>query len=404
MADSMKERPLVRTAMESLAATLRAVPSLSSSPAPLERLPVGDGADFVLSVRTPGAAKSQEERRLACEVGFSGQPRIARVACLDLAELTRRDRRVYPVFFAPYISPAAARICEQFNTGYLDMAGNCRLAFDSIFIQKDGFPNPASATRELRSLYSPKAERILRVLLNSGPQMWRTQKLADAAGVSLGQVASVRKLLTDREWIESGPAGFGISGYAAGSPDGAGSGNGQGYGFGSASGAGSGDGTGFGEGSTGRAQLAVLPLLTEWAGAHRSERSAGSGFYSVRPIPEVEGKLAELARTGTEQIALTAFSGAARLAPAVRYQRASAYVAGDIDAVAGKLALKRVDSGANVKLIEPRDAGVFYGTRDIAGSPVVSPIQIYLDLMQISGRGEEAATAILEEVIKPLWR
>jgi hypothetical protein len=47
---------------------------------------------------------------------------------------------------------------------------------------------------------------------------------------------------------------------------------------------------------------------------------------------------------------------------------------------------------------------VFFGTRELAGAPVVSPIQIYLDLMQLKGRGEEAATAILEEVIKPLWR
>jgi hypothetical protein len=40
----------------------------------------------------------------------------------------------------------------------------------------------------------------------------------------------------------------------------------------------------------------------------------------------------------------------------------------------------------------------------VEGAPVVSPVQLYLDLAQTKGRGEEAAAAILEEVIKPIWR
>ena len=103
-------------------------------------------------------------------------------------------------------------------------------------------------------------------------------------------------------------------------------------------------------------------------------------------------------------VAFTGFSGAARFAPAVRYQRVSAYVGGDVDAVAKELGLKPVPSGANVTLITPYDDGVFFGTRKVEGAPVVSPVQIYLDLIQNKGRGEEAASAILEEVIKPLWR
>ena len=405
MASTLKESGLVRTAMESLTEVLRDVPFLSQSSLRPERLPREAMADFIVSVQTAAPARSKAlQRRLVCEVKSSGQPRIAREACLSLAEFARQDQRAYPVFIAPYISPAAAEVCEEYKAGYLDFAGNCRLAFDSVFIQKEGFPNPTATTRDLRSLYSPKAERVLRVLLTSGPRMWRTQALADAAQVSLGQVASVKKLLVDREWIESGPTGFGLSGYALGSPDGSGNRNGQGYGFGSGSGAGSGDGSGFGDGTSGPIQIAVLPLLTEWARAYRPERSSSSEFYSIKPIPEVEGMLVELARTQKKQIAFTAFSGAARLAPAVRYQRASAYVADDVDAIAENLALKRVSSGANVTLIEPYDDGVFFGTRELAGAPVVSPIQIYLDLMQIKGRGEEAATAILEEVIKPLWR
>ena len=92
------------------------------------------------------------------------------------------------------------------------------------------------------------------------------------------------------------------------------------------------------------------------------------------------------------------------MAPAVRYHRATAYVVGDVDAIAEKLGLKQVSSGSNVTLIEPYDAGVFFGSRSLDGTPVVSPIQIYLDLMRIKGRGEEAAAAILEQCALPLHR
>ena len=310
MASTLKESGLVRTAMESLTEVLRDVPFLSQSSLRPERLPREPRADFILSVQTAAPAMSKTlQRRLVCDVKSSGQPRIARQACLSLAEFARQDQRAYPVFIAPYISPAAAEVCEKYKAGYLDFAGNCRLAFDSVFIQKEGFPNPTVATRDLRSLYSPKAERVLRVLLVSGPRMWRTQALADAAQVSLGQVASVKKLLVDREWIESGPTGFGLWGYALGSPDG--SGNGQGFGFGSGSGAGSGDGSGIGDGTSGPIQVAVLPLLTEWARAYRPKRSSSSEFYSIKPVPEVEAKLAEFAKSQKKQVAFTAFSGAA---------------------------------------------------------------------------------------------
>jgi hypothetical protein len=87
----------------------------------------------------------------------------------------------------------------------------------------------------------------------------------------------------------------------------------------------------------------------------------------------------------------------------VRYQRATAYVSGRIDEVARRMGLKRVTSGANISLIEPYDEGVFLGVQCVDGIRIVSAIQAYLDLLNFHGRGEEAAEAILDEVIKPTW-
>ncbi len=93
-----------------------------------------------------------------------------------------------------------------------------------------------------------------------------------------------------------------------------------------------------------------------------------------------------------------------RLAAAVRHQRVTAYVLGDLPVLADHVGLKGVSSGANVTLMQPYDEGVFYGAKEVESAPVVSPVQMYLDLTQAKGRGAEAASAILEEVIKVSWR
>ena len=355
----MKVTNLDREAADRLMAALREVPFLTSASIRRESSRGDSRIDFILTVRSPGI-----DRRIVCEVKSSGQPRMAREACLSLLDYTRHDKRDYPVFIAPYISPAAAAICQQYQVGYFDLAGNCRVAFDQVYIRREGFPNRSAQRRDLRSLYSPKAERVLRVLVSAGKRTWRMQELADEASISLGQVANVKKLLWDREWIESEAGGFRLRSL----------------------------------------DDAVMPMLAEWAENYRIERSAPVEYYSLKTIPQIEAELARASQRISGRFAFSGFSAAVRLAPAVRYQRVTAYVLGDLPALADHVGLKPVSSGANVTLMQPYDEGVFYGAREVEGAPVVSPVQMYLDLTQTRGRGEEAASAILEEVIKVSWR
>jgi hypothetical protein len=355
----VKERGLEREAAGRIVAALQEIPFLATATIRSESVRSDSGIDFVVIVRSRTI-----DRRLVCEVKSSGQPRWARQACLVLQDYARSDTRAYPVFVAPYITPAAAAVCDRYQVGYFDLAGNCRIAFDQVYIRREGFPNPAIRKRDLRSLYSPKAERVLRVLLTAGKRTWRMQELADESKVSLGQVANVKKLLADREWIEKEVDGLRLRSL----------------------------------------DEAVLPMLTEWAANYRIERSTAGEYYSLDPIPQTEAELVSASRQLKVQLAFSGFSGAVRFAPTVRYQRITAYVLGDVSALVDRLRLKRVSSGANVTVIEPYDEGVLYGATKVERAPVVSPVQLYLDLTQAKGRGEEAALAILEEVIKPVWR
>ena len=145
---------------------------------------------------------------ILAEYKASGQPRLAREAALQIKHWLDSGQGDYGVFTAPYISPEVDAICKGAGIGYLDLAGNCLLSFETIYVKREGRPNSNIQRRELRSLYSSKAERILRVLLSRPQQSWKTEALAEAAQVSFGQVANVKKFLADREWLA--PNGGGI--------------------------------------------------------------------------------------------------------------------------------------------------------------------------------------------------
>lgn len=311
-------------------------------------------ADLVVELRTPIGSQV-----VIVEAKRDGQPRFAREAINQLLRYRQELPNAYGVLAAPYVSEAAAELCKREGVGYLDLSGNCRLSFKGIYIERQGKTNKFSRRRDLRSLYSPKASRILRVLLNNPKRAWKLCELAQEAQVSLGLAANVKKLLANREWLLMKADGFSLQ-----SPE---------------------------------------ELLIEWSQNYSFRRNEMIDYYSLKEPQEVEADLAEVCTKEQIPYALTGFSAAARLAPMVRYQRASAYVGQNPKAVASKLDLKPVDTGANVTLLLPYDDGIFYGSRDFNGVCLASPIQTYLDLLGFRGRGEEAANTLLEEVIKREW-
>ncbi len=302
---------------------------------------------------------ADQRQRLALEIKKNGQPRVARTAAYDLARIRESEPDIYGVFTAPYISPQAAEICVKEKIGYLDLAGNCRLTFGRVYIEQGGNKNRFTQKRGLRSLYSPKAARVLRVLLTNPRNPWRLQALAQEAKVSLGQVANIKSLLEDREWLKSSETGFFLN-----NPE---------------------------------------SLLAEWAENVDSRKNISRSYFTLKSISEIEADLAKACEAEGSAYALTGFSGAARYAPSVRYQRAMAYVSQKMEKIAEILDLKEVNSGANVTLLIPYDEGVLYGAKDIDGIAIASPVQVYLDLLSLKGRGAEAAKAVLDEVIRRLW-
>ncbi len=301
----------------------------------------------------------EDRWEIIVEAKSIGEPRIIRGAIQQLQSYRTTVDSIYGVVAAPYLGARAQEVCKEARVGYLDLAGNCRLAFGPVFIERKGFPNPKAERRPLRTLFAPKASRILRVLLAQPKREHQLQALAREAQASLGLAFKVKQRLLDLEYAREERRGIRLN-----QPEG---------------------------------------LLRDWAANYRVTKDATMDCFAIGEVAELEHTLARSCREQGIAYAFTLFSGAARVAPFTRYVRGAAYVLADPGEVAEGLGWKLVPTGANFTLLRPADAGLLYGTREIGGETVVSDVQLYLDLLGHGGRGEEAAAFLLEQRLQPQW-
>jgi len=298
-------------------------------------------------------------QRIILEVKSLGEPRQVRYAIQQLREYLALDGDAYPVVAAPYISNDTALLCKENGVGYIDLAGNCFLNFDKVYIERRNYPNPNVEKRELRSLFSPKASRIVRVLLTNPKRSWQLQELAREASVSLGMTFKIKERLLDLEYVRDKHKNIVLN-----RPE---------------------------------------EFLAKWAESYSFRRNNMYNYFGFGAPRETERKLSEYCKDKNIRYALTLFSGAALVAPFARYTRGFAYVSEGIQELATSLELKEVTTGPNFSILEPYDDGVFYGSRTIKGIRVVSDVQLYVDLVNYKGRGEESAKFLLEQRLKTQW-
>jgi hypothetical protein len=300
------------------------------------------------------------EKRILVALTPLGTPKRIRAAVNQLRAVLNNDIDPLGVVVAPYIADRSAQICKNAGMGFVDLSGNFWIAFDSFFLNRENMPNQYPLETSLSTLYAPKTERVLRVLLTYPYKTWKTTALAEEADISLGMITHIRRRLEEEAWVEKHEVGFSLSAPEA--------------------------------------------LLADWVEAYDFDSHEQMGFYTMDPLPEVEQRLNQICKTSHIKIALTGFSAANHLAPMVKGQRSTVYIAQALEEIAKKAGLKPVNSGANIHLVQPYDEGVFWNSAITQKVQIATPVQIYLDLMQMHGRGEEAAGFLYQEVIQPAWQ
>jgi hypothetical protein len=316
--------------------------------------------DFVVPVQIGG-----ERWQLACMTKSQLQPRQVRTLVLEIKERLSvlRDPTVYPILMAPYISPESAEICRQAGIGHMDFAGNCRLVFGHVFIERSGAANPKAEKRGLRSLFSPKAARVLRCLLRQPGVIWRVKDLERDAGVSLGQVSNVRNALLENEWAEARSDGLILRRAGA--------------------------------------------LLDAWRDSYKKRTGQRRSYYTLLHGEALaqQVKAALNAAGQGEHALLASFSAAQWLAPFARYPSQVFYADETGESILREwLQLESVSKGENVIIERPIDEGILSDRIEPApGVWSTGLVQTYLDLHSAGERGAEAAEHLRQTCITPLW-
>lgn len=268
------------------------------------------------------------------------------------AALKERTAGTYYLVAAPFVSEESAKLCEKHRLGFLDESGNVRIVFRSLCIMKSGNPNRKPETRDSLNLFNPSAVTasiILRKMLENPARHWKLKYLADEVGCSIGMVSKVKNALCDQMWAEMTKDGVKL--------------------------------------------LNPESLMEAWSARYKLPEQ--TMCYTMESVSAFESKLRELNQKHAIRAWLTGFSGGVRYAPVVRYNRVHVFVQPeDVEEFLKFSGCKQVDSGANVVVLPAREDYI-YAAGMQNGNYVVSPVQAYLDCMQLKGRGEELAGAIL---------
>jgi hypothetical protein len=299
-----------------------------------------------------------QEHTLVVEVSSLGQPRQIRATVTRLAEIRRELPGAYPVAAAVYIGPQSARILKSNNLGYVDLSGNCYLGLENLMIEKEGKRNVRPSTRPLRSLFAPRATRVVRALLAEAGRPWRLEELAKAAEVSLGHSHNVVKRLEELAWVERDDRQ--------------------------------------------RIRLSKpADLLEGWCESYTYRDNDLTSFF----VPERVSRkfMAEVARVAEAQgrrYAFTLNAGVSLVAPRLRVPAVHCYLDGDSGILVSALGLRpAAEADGTLHVLGPYDPGVFYGLLEKGGLKVVSLPQLYADLAHYERRGAEQAEHLRREAM-----
>jgi len=342
--------------LQSLLELLAQVPAIRGVEPVLSRAWDASGIDALV-----GLQLEERLQPLACAVLANGQPRHVRLALWELTHAIQRDcPDAIPLLIAPFLSPASQALCKEHQVAFLDQQGNARLVFDGVFIERVAAGKPASVRRDLKSLFTPKAAQVLRLLLRDPRRPWRVTELAGKAEVSLGQVSNVRRGLLDREWATVTEEGLALK-----DPD---------------------------------------ALLDEWSEAYAGLGGKKNSYYTTLHGKGLEDAFLELFRGQRDRpgVLLASFTAAKWLAP---YGRIATHnllsQPAELEHLHKTLALQPAVNGANVVVTMPDHEGVFLdAVHPSPGIVCTSPVQTFLDLSAAGERGKEAAEHLRGKLLR----
>jgi hypothetical protein len=264
---------------------------------------------------------------------------------------------------APYLSERTRSRLRASGLNYLDLTGNTLVSIEEpgVYVHTQGAskdPNPAS--RPARSLRGVKAAEVVRALVDFRSPMG-VRQIANLARTDPGNVSRLLDLLEREDLVRRNPGG--------------------------------------------RVQEVLWDeLLRAWTNDY--SLTGSNRVYTYLDPRGLDNFLARLRGLSLEvNYALTGSLAAARWAPVAPARLGEAFVS-DAAAAAAALGLVPTETGANVRLVEPKGDFVFERTVEADGISYVAPSQAVADLLTGPGRNPSEAEALLDWMRKneDAWR
>ncbi|MCK4325257.1 hypothetical protein KAU86_00010 [bacterium] len=313
--------------------------------------------DLTFKIKT----QNRQEWLLVCEIKELLQPRMAREISAQFKEKLANLNKVYPVVITTFLGERTREILKKGGIGYLDLAGNCYLEFNNIYIERIVDKNPFVDKRRIKTIFKPISSRIVRVLLEEPKKKWKILELSQVARVSLGQVSNVCRWLIDEEYLKKNKGGL----YSLTEPG---------------------------------------KLLDEWQRNYTYTQNKMFAYYSFEQnLGKLIKKVRQFAEDKNLRYALTLLSGASLVAPFIRgVSSLQMYISNseNLPEWIRLLDLRPVESGSNISIYIPYDGEVFYEVQKVNDINIVGNIQLYLDLYNYPARGREQAEFLRREKIK----
>ncbi len=274
-----------------------------------------------------------------------------------------QDERLVPIIVSPYLSPEKRKRCVDAGIYFLDLSGNVFLEYESLYIERLGFPNRFPEKRRGRGPFSDKASLILRAILSEKDKSWGIREMAQWVGLDPGFVSRMARELENRGYVTRENSKIILR-----DPRG---------------------------------------ILDDWIREYTYRRNRESSYFCpVQSPDEIIDKIRAIKIPDGVEYALSLHAGASLVAPYAVFNEVHLYLSDrkQTDFFIKLLNLKEVSHGANIIFLRPyyRNS-VFYGRREINGLQVVSDIQLFLDLYGYPIRGVEQAEHLYEKRLKQLF-
>lgn len=331
------------------------IPFLSRWKIEYEKKVNGLKADMLIT------ARYKEEIYYFCvEIKRVGYPQYVREAVYSLGELLKHNPAYYPVVVVPLISGQGIRICNERNTGYMDLTGNMKIAVGGIYVEKEGkqdyereYPRPE------QSIFSPKSSRISLCFLHEPQKEFIRKDIMEKSGLSKGMVSRIVKLMIEAGYILEKDNKLKLSNFN--------------------------------------------DLLSAWAESIINRRDIRRSYYVWAQNPrQLMRTVAESFSAKRIRYAFTQEAGASLVAPFSTFDIVTAYIESLDKFPAAELSASRTSKGFNLVLIEPYDEAVLTSARSILGIRVADNLQLYADLKKNVLRGDKQAEHIMDIIRKKL--